>query len=403
MFDRLTKGAMARLESHAAAVKKQRDEIERERAGDDPREWAGRFLKNSEGYSTSPAKAAENTQKEYARARREWEKVGAPMIASAVAMMVARERRDEAAAVLKAHEDSEFERQRTRVHPEVRSYFATMFDHGVQPERLANVRVELIAIVSDLIRWDGADQEWSDADNPVPDVFRIYAKRLLEQPNLNYHKPKSVPGEAVVPKQYSGDTVHYMINKTMESIDSRAADVGQAPAANETQLDEDVIASRDDTQEVPLTVASPPMVTVEPVQIEIAAATPAPIADVVPADVDGLDEYELPSRFRAAAAKIRKAAIPLADDPDFDRSMEELNWAIGNAGEALSDDDAIGRVEAKTTPGRCTPFRYFIETARSHGRRAGIEAYREATIRRLMFTIATESGWEQARKNLGLE
>ena len=62
MFDKWFKFISERLETHTAAVIERRTQIERERAGDEARQHAGREFVNAEGFTTPLPKAFENAQ-----------------------------------------------------------------------------------------------------------------------------------------------------------------------------------------------------------------------------------------------------------------------------------------------------------------------------------------------------
>lgn len=212
MLDRLLNKIATRLDAAAAAVRDQRAELERERAGDTSRQYAGTMLKNSEGYSTTLRAAAQNSQKEYALLRREWEKEGLPAMALLTALVIGRERRDEAREAYLQHKKDEATRLDTGVHLDVRACFAAMYEHGVEPRHLATVRPEMIAIVSDLLRWDGHDPETSDPDSPLAQVFAIYANRSILKPGQVVVEPRSAPGVPPRAVRYT-DPVYYMFDE----------------------------------------------------------------------------------------------------------------------------------------------------------------------------------------------
>lgn len=197
MLDTVVGAVAHKLDTYKKAVLAQRVTIERERAGDTARQHAGREFENSEGFTTSLPRAAQNAQNEYARLRRDFlQHGGVEALSSAIALLVARERRDEAGAALKRHEEAENERRATGVHREVKAGFALMFAQGVEPRHVAEVRPAMMAIISDLLRWDGQDPEWADPDSPVPAVFEIYASRVLMVPSKTSDKKRSYCGIA---------------------------------------------------------------------------------------------------------------------------------------------------------------------------------------------------------------
>ena len=266
MLGRLLNHIVTRLDAAAAAVRNQRAELERERAGDTSRPYAGTMLKNSEGHSTSLRRAAENAQKEYARLRREWEDQGLPAMALLTALVIGRERRDEAREAFLQHQKDDATRIETGVHPDIRACFAAMFEHGVEPRHLATVRPEMIAIVSDLLRWDGHDPETSDPDSPLPEVFGIYAERMILRPGQVITEPRSAPGVPPRAVRYT-DPVYYAFDELIP----RAIHGAEAAVAKTTEAD---------TNDGPLSAIEPPRVAVnigiasEPVGLSVQSLTP---------------------------------------------------------------------------------------------------------------------------------
>lgn len=197
MLDKLLKVIVQRLDTTAAAVIAKRKAIERERASGDARDHAGREFLNSEGYTTPLPKAAQNAQNEYARARRDFEKADLPgALSSAITMMVARERRNETAVALQAYLEAEALRQTEGVHPEVKPHFARMFAMGIEPRMLPYVREMTLAIVCDVIMWDGHDPDMLDPASPMTAIFDLYASRLIVKPVHSGHRSRSRPDGA---------------------------------------------------------------------------------------------------------------------------------------------------------------------------------------------------------------
>ena len=231
MLDKLLNVILQRLEGTAAAVIAKRTAIEKERASDTARDHAGREFVNSEGYTTPLPKAAQNAQNEYARARRAFEKVDlAGAISVAVTMMVARERRNETATALKAYQDAEALRQSEGVHPEVKPFFADMFAMGIEPRRLPYVREEVLAIICDMIMWDGHDRDMQDTDSPMPAIFELYGSRLILKPGQFYDRSRSKPGVAKAKVKYT-DPDYYLFGELVPvaSDDSGLEGYGTAP------------------------------------------------------------------------------------------------------------------------------------------------------------------------------
>lgn len=219
MLDRLLKSINQKLDTHTAAAVAQRAKIERERAGDVARQHAGREFENSEGYTTPLPKAAQQAQNAYARSRRDFEaNGGASALTLAITMMIARERRDETAAALKRHEEAEARRRAVGVHKEVEPFFDLMFDHGVEPRHLVNVRPETLAIICDLIRWDGHDPELVDPASPMPPIFGLYSNRTILKPGQFGDKSRSAATAPVRPIRRS-DPQCYMFGDLVAGSD----------------------------------------------------------------------------------------------------------------------------------------------------------------------------------------
>lgn len=179
MLDKLAKAIAQKLEAYRTAVSEERAAIERERAGDNARQYAGREFENSEGFVTQLPDAAADAQTAYARARRDFvNNRGAEALSLAVTLMLAREKRDETAAARDRHIEAEDERQATGVHREVAAAFKILFKHGLQPRHLAKVRPETMAIMADLIRWDGQDPDMKDPTSPIP-RYSEFTRRVL--------------------------------------------------------------------------------------------------------------------------------------------------------------------------------------------------------------------------------
>lgn len=239
MLDRLLNAIAHKLGSYAAAVDAQRKLIEAERASDNARDHAGREFVNPEGFTTPLPKAAQNAQNAYARARRDFEKAN-PLKAleAAVALILARERRDETAAALKAHLAAEDLRKDEGVHPEVKPFFADMFELGVEPRRLPYVRFETLAIICDMIKWDGHDRDMQDPDSPMPAIFSIYAGRQMLTPGQFYDRERSKPGAPVAKVRYT-DPEYIMFGELLPEVSEPASPAmsEDAEPADETYSD----------------------------------------------------------------------------------------------------------------------------------------------------------------------
>ena len=400
MFDKWIRFISRRLDKYVAATAEQRARIESERAGDEARQHAGREFVNAEGFTTPLPKAAENAQNVYARARRDFERSGAAKaLMLFVAMLVARDRRDDTLAALKRHKEAEAGRRKTGIHPEVGPHYTDMFARGVEPRHLANVREETRAILADLIRWDGHDPEMADADNPMPRVFGIYASRLILQPGQFGDTARSVSGTPVEPKRYT-DPRHYRFDEV----------VGQAPVAHKP--DTEAVATTEPTVEAVSTTESGEaeapedmrLPTMEVVTDEIVVGgTDSGGGDVMTAEPSfWTAPYPLPPHLdEVAAAKLRNGALNyIRCDNEW---YFELRAAAGFFREDLTVAEIIEKVEQTADDPYSTSFRYFTDAARLGGLEEGNRAYREATIRRFMLEIATEPMFADARKEMGLE
>lgn len=212
MLDVIIRSIVRKLDEHAQEVRAQRVKIERERAGGEPRKIATAILKHPEGYATSPREAAESAQKAYAKARAEWELAGIPMLSKLATLAIARERRDETAAALRDHEETQTVRKATKVHPDFRRLNDAMIAHGVQTGHAATATDGVIAIVSDILMWAGADPDMLDPDSPLPAILDVYGTRLILTPGQSGERSRSRPGVPVRQVKYT-DPEYYMFNE----------------------------------------------------------------------------------------------------------------------------------------------------------------------------------------------
>lgn len=258
MLDKWLNVIVQRLENTAAAVVAKRAAIEKERAGDIARDHAGREFVNSEGYTTPLPKAAQNAQNEYARARRDFEKADlAKALAAAIAMIVARERRDETAAALKAHLAADDLRKAEGVHPEVKPFFALMFALGVDPRRLANVRPETLAIICDIIMWDGHDPDLEDPDSPMPGIFDLYSTRQILMLGQFHDRSRSKPGVPVRPVRYT-DPHYFMFNEILPQQTESGGEASAGPQTLDAEPESSIDQANHNVAEADVSNAGPP-------------------------------------------------------------------------------------------------------------------------------------------------
>ncbi|GHH16109.1 hypothetical protein GCM10008023_19740 [Sphingomonas glacialis] len=397
MLDTIVKSIIGKLDVHLAEVRAQRAQIERERAGGAPRTITTAILKHPEGYASSPREAAESAQKAYAKARKDWEKQGIPLLALAATLAIARERRDETAAVLSNHEESEAIRKSTKVHPDFRRLNDAMIAHGVQTGHAATAADGTIAIVSDILQWAGADPEMLDPSSPLPAILQVYASRLILTPGQFGDRSRSKPGVPVPQVKYT-DPEHYLFNGMVEPHHGSPQPTERPNVA--ANASDEVARAATTSRE-----ASPRTDSAEPIQDATASAAPVlPVqeSEVAPpgaVQITHTDEYALPPHISEAdAAQIVEGGrrwVNIDTDWPF-----ELKVAIGFT--TKTDAEIIASVEAAVAPAGETPFRYFLDAARSGGVDAGHAAYREATIRRFAYEFATRDEWKDVRANLNV-
>jgi hypothetical protein len=243
MLDIILRSIARKLEVHLEEVRSQRSEVERERASGQPRTIATAILKHPEGYATSPREAAQSAQKAYAKARREWEQQGIPMLTKLATLIIARERRDETAAVLREHEETEATRKATKVHPAFRRLNDIMIAHGVETGHAATATDGVIAIVSDILMWAGADPDLLDPDSPLHALLETYAGRLILTPGQFGAASRSKPGVPVRQVKYT-DPEYYMFNEAAQTGVDVTAGTKLEPAVSSKAVDDDDDAAR---------------------------------------------------------------------------------------------------------------------------------------------------------------
>jgi hypothetical protein len=300
--------------------------------------------------------------------------------------------------VLRKHEDTEAIRKATKVHPDFRRLNDTMIAHGVQTGHAATAANGTVAIVSDILQWAGADPDMLDPASPLPKILEIYASRLILTPGQFGDRSRSKPGLPVRQVKHS-DPEYYMFNEMGPSWGLKA-DAGGMPGVETVAVTGVVPApeTRSEPGQPPQQIEISPVdhpVVSKPVQKDVPPPSlPTPVEQVHEAD-----EYALPQRVSASDAARLMVGGQRWVENDHDWPFE-LNYAIGPASKA--DPDVIAAVEAARAPVGTTPFRYFLETAKREGVKAGHAAYREATIRRFAFEFATKDEWQDVRRNLGL-
>lgn len=391
MLDKLMRAALAKFEKNMAAVMTQRQAIERELAGDKARDHAGRILKSPEGFSTPPPKALENSQKAYAAARREFAKVGPVAMESYVAMMIARERLKEAQRWNREHAAADAERLSTGVHPDIKAYFADMFMHGVLPRHLAYVRLETLAIVCDIMRWDGHDPDAIDPASPVRAIYSLYQKRTMLTASNVVTPLRSQPGTP--PRRVRETDPQYYFFDIFDHPE------GTEGSARGEMGEDEAEPAKLAEQAIDAVIDRPPSAAPEAISGIPEIHNAAIIESAAPDDTVKVDEYALPSHASEAdtATILRAARHWIERDDEWEM---DLRSAIGFS--TTDKDEAIASAwKARQHPSE-TPIRYFIEAAMNDGFEAGKRAYREASIRRVAFEIATDPRWKDGRERLGL-
>ena len=215
MLDKTIKVIVNKLNGISAGVNSQRDKWEHQR-GSDPRAqtYPGTALSHPEGNTTALRKSYERAQQTYAKARQEWLKEGSRLVQIMIAVQVARERRDEIRAAFLKHEAAEKERLKTGVHPLLKEWFAGLFAHRVTPAMLELPAI-ITAIIADIIRWTKAGDGLTNPDSPLPELFALYAKRRILNPDGSKIVELSVPGTPTKPTSYR-DPLYYATDDLAE-------------------------------------------------------------------------------------------------------------------------------------------------------------------------------------------
>ena len=368
MLDKMLTAIVHRLDATAAAVMAKRQAIEKERASGHARDHAGREFLNSEGYTTPLPKAAQNAQNEYARARRAFEKADlAGAISTAVTMMVARERRNESAVALKMYLEAEDRRQIEGVHPEVKPLFARMFAMGIEPRMLPYVREKTLAIVCDILMWDGHDPDMLDPASPMPAIFDLYASRLIVKPVHLGHRSRSKPDAA----DQDAERIRpdcYKFNKLARS----AADALVAIDALGTPAEDKHPVA--DCEQAEPELAQPPEASV-PVALDNTEAQAATmLGPTIPPEL---------------SAHVAEAVF------DADPINMSIYWPRDIAQGEYGDDVLIPALERMMDSDRAwTGAQAFLDAARRGEAKQFIDAKRTAGIARLV--IQLEAGEERA-------
>jgi hypothetical protein len=388
------------LEVSSADVIKTREALLAEQATEDARYAATSALNHPEGSTTPIEEAYSRAQDRVAVTRKQVEKVLPKAMALMMAMEIAEQRREEA----RLHREQGWSRpaaeQDVAINRAAASWFPRLRRHGVHPHYLKQHSNETVAIISDLIIWKAKDPKFSNPDNPWRRVLGIYATRKIDKPLKKGRSGASKSGVPKVDRHNMGIGDYRFDEMVSAAWGVHVATIEPEPIEPPPMPTFDCSIYAEDLPATAIDVAEEG----EPDVLEqLEDDTLEPETEALD-DVGDEDEYALPSHIEAeGAAKLRAAALKLADDGAFDESMDELKWAMGDGIEELSDDEVVARVEGKSAPAGCTPYAYFVETARLNGRDAGMVAYREATIRRIMLTIATDPIFADARKRLSLE
>lgn len=372
MLDIIVKSIMRKLDVHVDEVRSQRVEIERERAGGKPRTIATAILQHPEGYATSPREAARSAQKAYAKARGDWEQHGIPMLTKLATLAVARERRDETAAVFREHEEKEAVRKATKVHPDFRRLNDTMIAHGVQTGHAATATPGIIAIASDIIMWAGADPDLLDPDSPLRDILEVYATRLILTPGQFGDKSRSQPGVPVRQVKYT-DPEHYLFNEAAQPAVDIAAGTKPEPAVKSVAVYDD--------NEAP---AAP--VEGERAQETITAVASAPPATLMPAGQSDVGSQPISPEF----------ALHIAETV-FDKNPFKLSIYWPKDGYPVGDYDPARLIPALEKAIGVDPWegwKGFLAAAQQGQAREYIESRRHAGVSHL--AAALQRGEERA-------
>ena len=362
-----------------AEVAETRDRLLEEQAAGG-RYAASTALEHPEGSTTALPEAAMRAQNSYAALRKRVEKELPRALSLVLAAEIARERRDEAEKARDLHWKMENDRLDTGVHDATRGHFKRLFQHGVHPHNLKQHRNDEVAIFADLTRWKASDPKMLDPDNPWRDILGIYTTRLMLRPGYGVTVTRSVPGIATPPAR-AGDPDHYMFAAMLTNVPVVAprrvfvpvpAVAAQPPAAGDstTEAEADTIDLVDEVQGEDAEVATGPVE-------HVAADDGGPLPD----------PYELPADMPQDVwdALMEAAERAVADDPDW---SFDLMVAIGTAAEE-TEEAVIAAVASATDVQGATPFRYFVDVAKSDGAEIGYHAYKGATVRRIAFEMAT--------------
>lgn len=217
MLDEIFKVAMAELELTSKDVQKIREALAAEVLSGEGRYAARTALEHPEGSTTPLTEAADRAQQTYAKMREKLMKTLPSLVALMLGEQVARQRRDEAVVARDRHWDAERERREVGPHPETRDLFARLFDHGVTPWQLKNLRNEETAVLADLIRWKAHDPRFKDADNPWRALLQSYAGRLIVRARNGVTVARSKPGTPVRGTKHTSPS-YYMFNEMVDPL-----------------------------------------------------------------------------------------------------------------------------------------------------------------------------------------
>lgn len=410
MLDEIRKLIGEVLGIASADVINAREALLEEQASEDARYAATTALLHPEGSTTPLSETHYRAQQRLAKIRKQAEKVLPEAISLLVALEIATQRREEAERHLGQAWKSGAARLSDGLSEAAREWFARLALHGVHPHYLKQHSNETVAILADLIIWKAKDAKFQNADNPWRDVLSIYASRKIDRPHSGGRKGASVPGTPEPDRHNMGMGDYRFDEMVSAAWDLPPRDLATAPAPPS------VVSARPffDCSIYP---AEPPAVP-DITEVVVADAAPKPEVEPIPVDhpatapggepqleiVAAANDYALPAHMSSVAivAILRARAEKLLEQ-DYERWESDLTRSLGYKGWAQSDEELIAKIEQAPPVERGTPFHCFLDVARLEGAIAGRDAYREATIRRLMLWLATSKDTQEWRDRHGLE
>jgi len=409
MLDDIVRMAMEALELTDAQVDEARKALLAEVATVDARAAAADALWNPKGSTTRLENAVPAAQQKLSDHRDALAKAAPKFMALALAVEVARQRRDDAEKMLQLKWKAGSAAGTSGVPKEVVDWYPRLERHGVKRSYLGEFSNETVAIIADLIRWKAKDARFRDPDNPWRAVLGTYAERIIVQPGRKFVASLSTPGTPTKPRHVSSDR-HYMFNEMFRELPPvPAATPVPAPPASVTfdcsVYPNDAAAERTADPQQPAVAEAVTGIEVSGTAVEIepdvneamptASGSGSPNG---PAVVDDYAEYALPDRITPeVAAELTSYAEQYLTG--YDDWVWDLNYEIDQGG---TDEEVIARVRRLTDKPKETPYRYFVEAAENGGVAAGRDAYRQASVRRVMSEMITGWGWDHLRKRLGI-